>query len=169
MSSTLYPSDLTDVEWQHLEPLLPPPKATGRPRQWPLRLILNGIFYLVRSGCAWRMLPREYPPWPTVHDYYRRWRRDGTWERIHTHIREQVRQAMGREATPSGAVLDSQSVKTTEKGALLVNTPLAMTASRRSKDASAMCLSIPRGCCSKSKLQALMCLNVPGLSNSSNP
>jgi transposase len=66
MSSTIYPSDLTDPEWQHLEPLLPAPKATGRPRQWPLRLILNGIFYLVRSGCAWRMLPKEYPPWPTV-------------------------------------------------------------------------------------------------------
>ena len=118
MATTIYPSDLSDAEWQHLEPLLPPPKATGRPRQWPLRLILNGIFYLVRSGCAWRMLPQEYPPWPTVHDYYRRWRRDGTWERIHGQIRQLVRQAMGREAAPSGAVLDSQSVKTTEKGAL---------------------------------------------------
>jgi transposase len=85
MSFTTYPSDLTDAEWQYLEPLLPTPKATGRPRQRPLRLILNGIFYLVRSGCAWRMLPKEYPPWPTVHDYYRRWRQDGTWERIHTH------------------------------------------------------------------------------------
>jgi transposase len=79
-----YPSDLTDAEWQLLEPLLPTPQSTGRPRQWDLRCILNGIFYLVRSGCAWRLLPGEYPPWATVHGYYRRFRRDGTWERIHT-------------------------------------------------------------------------------------
>src|SRR5688572_2514625 len=71
MTSKIYPSDLTDAEWQYLEPLLPSVKRTGRPRQWPLRLILDGIFYVVRSGCAWRMLPEEYPPWPTVHDYYR--------------------------------------------------------------------------------------------------
>ena len=139
MSCTTYPSDLTDAEWRHLEPLLPTPKATGRPRQWPLRLILNGIFYLVRSGCAWRMLPKEYPPWPTVHYYYRRWRLDGTWERIHTQVRQQVRQALGRQTTPSGAVLDSQSIKTTEKGGLLVQAPSAMTATRRSKDASVIC------------------------------
>jgi transposase len=136
MSSTIYPSDLTDAEWRHLEPLLPAPKATGRPRQWPLRLILNGIFYLVRSGCAWRMLPKEYPPWPTVHDYYRRWRLDGTWEDIHTHIRQQVRRAMDRQVTPSGAVLDSQSIKTTEKGGLLAQAPLAMIATKRSKGAA---------------------------------
>jgi putative transposase len=139
MSCTLYPSELTDAEWQHLEPLLPTPKTAGRPRQWPLRLILDGIFYLVRSGCSWRMLPQEYPPWPTVHDYYRRWRKDGTWEHIHTQIRQHVRQAMGREATPSAAVLDSQSVKTTEKGALLVKAPSATTAIRRSKDVRAIC------------------------------
>jgi transposase len=120
---TLHPSDLTDAEWQQIKPFLPPSKTTGRPRQWPLRLILDGIFYLVRSGCSWRMLPKPYPPyppWPTVHDYYRRWRQDGTWERIHRRLREKLRRAMGRASTPSGAVLDSQSVKTTEKGALLV-------------------------------------------------
>ncbi len=82
-----YPSDLSDAEWQLLQPLLPAPKATGRPRQWDLRLLLDGIFYLVRSGCAWRMLPDEFPPWSTVHRYYRRFRRDGTWERIHTATR----------------------------------------------------------------------------------
>jgi putative transposase len=134
-----YPSDLSDAQWQLLEPLLPTPKSTGRPRQWDLRHVLNGIFYLVRSGCAWRLLPSEYPPWSTVHRYYRRFRRDGTWEHIHTHLREQVRVAMGREATPSGAVLDSQSVKTTEKGALLEQPVWAMTRTRRSKDASATC------------------------------
>ena len=115
-SHTLYPSDLTDIEWQYLEPLLPAPMPTGRPRKHDLRSIVNGIFYLVRSGCAWRMLPREYPNWATVYDYYRRWRHDGTWESIHTHIREQVRRSVGREATPSGAVLDSQTAKTTDKG-----------------------------------------------------
>lgn len=119
-SVTLHPSDLTDTEWQQIKPFLPPDKATGRPRQWPLRLILDGIFYLVRSGCSWRMLPKPYPPWPTVHDYYRRWRQDGTWEYIHSRLREKCRRRSGRKATPSGAVLDSQSVKTTEKGALLV-------------------------------------------------
>jgi putative transposase len=138
MSFKTYPGDLTDAEWQYLEPLLPPAKTTGRPRQWPLRLILDGIFYLVRSGCAWRMLPQEYPPWSTVHDYYRRWRRDGTWERIHAQIREQVRQAMGREATPSGAVIDSQSIKTTQKGALLAQARLVMTDTRKSKAVSAI-------------------------------
>lgn len=139
MSFRTYPSDLTDLEWQHLEPLLPPPKTTGRPRQWDLRLILDGIFYLVRSGCAWRMLPREYPPWPTVHDYYRRWRNDGTWERIHHQLLQHLRQAVGRNATPSGGVVDSQSVKTTEKGALLVLKLLAMTLTKRLKAVSVIC------------------------------
>ena len=142
MSSTCYPSDLTDVEWRHIELLLPAPKHTGRPREWSLRLILDGIFYLVRSGCSWRMLPEEFPPWPTVHDYYRRWRKDGTWESIHGQLREQVRQAAGREPTPSAAILDRQSVKPTEKGCLLANTPLALMASRRSRGASAISLWI---------------------------
>jgi putative transposase len=114
-------------------------KATGRPREWPLCLIPNGIFYLVHSGCAWRMLPKEYPPWLTVHDYYRRWRHDGTWERIHADIRQLVRQAMDRQNIPSGAVLGSQSVKTTEKGGLLVRAPSAMIATRRARDASVTC------------------------------
>lgn len=134
-----YPSDLTDAEWQLLEPLLPAPKATGRPRKWDLRLILNGIFYLVRSGCAWRMLPREFPPWSTVHDVYRHLRRDGTWERIHTQLREQVRVASGRNAQPSGAILDSQSIKTTEKGALLNVAVSASMVTKRSMAASVTC------------------------------
>jgi putative transposase len=92
-SHILYPSDLTDTEWQYLEPLLPAARATGRPRQWTLRSILNGIFYLIRSGCAWRMLPREYPPWITVYDYCRRWRQDGTWEPIHSQVRQHGRRA----------------------------------------------------------------------------
>jgi putative transposase len=105
------------------------------------------------------MLPKEYPPWPTVHYYYRRWRLDGTWERIHTQVRQQVRQALGRQTTPSGAVLDSQSIKTTEKGGLLVQAPSAMTATRRSRDASVICWWTHKDWCSKSKPQAHIWLN----------
>jgi transposase len=151
-SVTLHPSDITDDEWQHIRLLLPASKTRGRPREWPLRMILDGIFYLLRSGCAWRMLPKEYPPWPTVHDYFRRWRQDGTLERIHACLREQYRRKSGRNVSPSGAVLDSQSVKTTEKGALLELLLSAMTASRRSKDASVFSSSTLKDCCSKSKL-----------------
>ncbi len=76
-----YPSDLSDAEWALLAPLLPPPKATGRPRKWPDRLVADAVFYVLRSGCAWRMLPREFPPWPTVFSRFRRWRLDGTLRR----------------------------------------------------------------------------------------
>ena len=116
MARTTYPSDLTDKQWQLIEPLLPKAKFSGRPRTTDMRQAVNGILYLLRTGCAWRMLPHDFPPWPTAHDYYRRFRREGTWEKIHCHLREQVRVDAGRQASPSAAIIDSQSVKTAEKG-----------------------------------------------------
>lgn len=116
MSYQLYPSDLADREWNHLVSMIPSPKIGGRPRSTDMRLVVNAIFYVVRTGIAWRYLPREYPPWQTIYGYFRQWRLDGTWERIHEKLRGDVRVADGRERQPSAGILDSQSVKTTERG-----------------------------------------------------
>ena len=116
MARQPYPTDLTDREWAILAPLIPPAKPGGRPRSVDLREILNGIVYALRAGGSWRMLPHDLPPWPTVYGYCRAWQQDGVWERLNTALREQVRRSVGRAATPSAAILDSQSVKTTEKG-----------------------------------------------------
>lgn len=111
-----YRTDLTQTEWECLAPLLPPPADRGRPRKWPMRAIVDGIFYVLRTGCPWRMLPREYPPWPTVYAYLRRWRLAGVWEQVNAHVLAAVRARDGRHASPSAAVIDSQSAKTTEEG-----------------------------------------------------
>jgi putative transposase len=116
MARKAYYTDLTDAEYRVLEPLLPVPAAPGRPRLHPLRELLNSIFYIVRSGCAWRLLPHEFPPWQTAYHYFRLWRLDGTWERIHTALRERLRTHVGREVQPSAGIIDSQSVKTAYGG-----------------------------------------------------
>lgn len=113
-SRKAYPSDLSNAEWEILEPYVPPPCRRGRPRKYDLREILNAIFYVLRSGCAWRMLPHDLPPWESVYYYFRKWRKDGTLERMNTALRIQLRQAEDREPEPSAAIIDSQSVKTTE-------------------------------------------------------
>lgn len=112
MAVPAYPSDLTDAEWALLAPLIPPAKPHGRPRSVEIRRIVNGIFYVLRTGCAWRYLPREYGPWQTVYWYFRQWRLDGTWVQIHARLRELARLHAGRDPTPSAAIIDSQSVKT---------------------------------------------------------
>jgi putative transposase len=115
MQNTQYPSDLTDTEWKILQPLLPPRRKRGRPPT-DRRLVLNAIRYVLRSGCAWRMLPRHFGPWSTVYDLYRRWVKDGLWQKIHDRLRDKVRQADGRRPQPTAAVLDSQSVKLGDQG-----------------------------------------------------
>lgn len=112
MALPVYPSDVNDAEWALLAPLIPTSKPHGRPRSSDMRRITNGVFYVLRTGCAWRYLPRDYGPWQTVYYYFRQWRRDGTWIAIHAHLRELARLHVGRDPTPSAAMIDSQSVKT---------------------------------------------------------
>ena len=118
MSNQLYPSDLTDREWDQLTSRIPSAQDGGRPRTTDIRQVVNAIFYVTRTGIAWRYLPREYPPWQTVYGYFWRWRRSGVWEQIHEKLRVKVRLCQGREPQPSAAILDSQSVKTSNHGGL---------------------------------------------------
>lgn len=112
-----YASDVTDKQWQVIEPLITY-KGYCRPRTHKLREILNGIFYILRSGCQWRMLPKDFPPWKSVYDNYYRWRINGTWDRVHDVLRDKVREKVGKSPVPTVAIIDSRSVKTAQKGGL---------------------------------------------------
>jgi transposase len=111
-----YPSDLSDREWSQVERFIPAPKPGGRPAKYERREVVNALLYIDRTGCQWRSLPHDFPPWDSVYWYFRIWKKDGTLDRLHDGLRGDLRQAEGRQRQPSAAVLDSQSVKTTEKG-----------------------------------------------------
>jgi putative transposase len=127
-----YPTDLTDTEWNLIHHLVPKAKAGGRPEAYPKRESLNAIFSWARSGGSWRMLPHDLPPWRIVYDYFRQWRRDGTWHVRHALLRGDGRVAAGNRRQPSAGVIASPSVKTTEKGG-----SAASTSTNRSKAANA--------------------------------
>lgn len=128
---TAYPSDLAHAEWAQVCRVIPAPKPGGRPAKHDRREVVNALLYVARTGCQWRALPHDLPPWATVYWYFRIWKRDGTFDRLMDLLRGDLRQAHGRQRQPSVAIIDSQSVKTTEKGGLA-----ASTRARRSTAAS---------------------------------
>ena len=134
MERAAYPTDLSDAEWSLLEGLIPDWKPGGRPEKYSKREIVNGIRYVMRTGCAWRHLPHDLPAWTSVYYYFRLWKKEGVWKQIHDKLRGDVREQAGRTRQPSAAIIDSQSVKTTEKGGRVDTTP-----AKRSAAASATC------------------------------
>jgi transposase len=144
----MYPSDLSDVQWARLEPLLQMPRrgrhAGGRPRKYPLRRVVDAVLYVVKTGCQWRQLPTDFPPWKSVHEDFRRWCRVGLWQRVVKALREEARKALGRHAEPSVAIIDSQSVKTALKGG-----GAATTRARKPRAANGTSRSTRKGSCSR--------------------
>ena len=139
-----YPSDLTDAEWALIDPLIPPAKRGGRRRSVDLREVVQGLLYILETGCQWRHLPKDFPPRSTVWDYFDLWSYDGTLARVHEALYLAVREAEGREASPSAAIIDSQTVKSAEKGGL-GGRRWAMTPARRPRASSATSSSTRSG------------------------
>jgi transposase len=142
-----YPSDLTDAEWVLIAPLIPPGRRGGRKRSVDVREVLDAIFYVLATGCQWKALPKDLPPKSTAHFYFMLWDWDGTLERIHEPLYVAVREAAGREASPSAAIIDSQSAKAAQKGGLR-STRRATMRARRSPAASVTSSSIRSASCS---------------------
>ena len=136
-----YPSDLTDAEWELIKPVIPEAQRGGRPRKTDMREVMNAVRYVLRTGCQWRQLPKDFPPRSTAYSYFWEWSRYGVLNSIHHALLMACREAEGREASPTAAIIDTQAVKATEKGAA-AGIPLATTLVKRSKASSATRLSI---------------------------
>ncbi len=139
-----YPSDLTDAEWSLTKPLIPRAKRGGNKRTVNVREVVNGLMYVLSTGCQWAAIPKDLPPRSTVNFYFKRWEHDGTLDRLHHALYVACREQAGREASPTAAIIDSQSVKSAEKGGS--RTRMALMPARRSKARSGTFLSIPRAC-----------------------
>jgi len=144
-SKLRYPSDVTDAEWALIEPLIPPPRRGGGKRTTDMREAVNALMYVLSTGCQWRAIPRDLPPRSTVYDYFDLWSWNGTLERIHHALYVKCREAVDREASPTAAVIDSQSVKSAEKGGVRSTRPVTMQ-ERRSKARSGTFSSTRRAC-----------------------
>ncbi len=144
-SKLRYPSDLADAEWALIGPLIPPAKRGGNKRTVNVREVVNGVMYILSTGCQWGALPKDLPPRSTVNDYFRRWDYDGTLDRIHHALYVQCRERAGREASPTAAIIDSQSVKAAEKGGAR-SIRRGMTPARKSKARSAISWSTRKAC-----------------------
>lgn len=148
MKRQAYPDDITDKEWALVEPILKNSEPSGRKPKYERREVMNAIFYLVRSGCSWRHLPHDFPPWNIVYTQFVRWRNRGVFEKMHDRVKETVRELLGRNATASAGIIDSQSVKTTEKGA-----PKGMTQGKKLKGAKGILQSTRKGSCYRRMLR----------------
>ena len=143
MMRRAYQTDLSNAEWALIEPHLPAPRAPGRPRLHPLREILNAIFYIVKSGCQWRMLPTDVPPWKTVFHYFRAWRIDCTWQSLNRAMRRRLREKLGRDPEPSAGIVDSQSAETTGVGEEARGFDGGKKSSERPRDGAAVDVAPP--------------------------